>query len=147
MTQSKGGADSVRQLPLTEPTRPGATGGPIDEGMICTLVDTFYDTVRGDDLLGPIFARHVADWSLHLPKMYAFWSTVVLHTGRYSGRPLEAHQRLPGLTQAHFDRWIALWAQTVARVVPATSRDAFAVPASRMAASMSAALVRGEAPA
>ncbi len=145
MVHPDGPTNPARQLPLTEPARSDATDRPIDESMIRTLVDTFYDSVRGDDLLGPIFARHVADWSLHLPKMYTFWSTVVLRTGRYAGRPLEAHQRLPGLTQAHFDRWIALWTQTVARVVPAPSRDAFVVPASRMASSMSSVLLRGDA--
>lgn len=147
MIHPDGPTDPVRQLPLTEPVRFDAPDTQIDEGMIRTLVDTFYDTVRGDDLLGPVFARHVADWSMHLPKMYAFWSTVVLRTGRYAGRPLEAHQRLPGLTQAHFDRWITLWTQTVARVVPATSRDAFVVPATRMASSMSSVLLRGGASA
>jgi hemoglobin len=90
--------------------------------MIRTLVDTFYEGVRDDPMLGPIFARHVADWSLHLPKMYDFWSTVVLRTGRYAGRPLDAHQRLPGLTAAHFARWLDLWRHTVARVVPEAAR-------------------------
>ena len=142
MTQSDCPSDAPHRLPLTEAVRPGATDAEIDEVTIRTLVDTFYDTVRGDELLGPIFARHVADWSLHLPKMYAFWSTVVLRTGRYSGRPLEAHQRLPGLSRAHFDRWIALWMQTVARVVPANSQHMFLVPAQRMAAAMSSVLLR-----
>lgn len=143
MNQPEGPTEIARQLPLTEPVQSDAKDMQIDEGMIRTLVDTFYDTVQGDDLLGPIFARHVADWSTHLPKMHAFWSTVVLRTGRYAGRPLEAHQRLPELTQDHFDRWIALWAQTVARVVPANSRDAFVIPARRMATSMSSVLLRG----
>lgn len=137
MSTSNEPSETTRHLPLTESVRSETPEMPIDEATIRTLVDTFYDTVRGDDLLGPIFTRHVADWSLHLPKMYDFWSTVVVRTGRYAGRPLEAHERLPGLTPAHFDRWIALWAQTVARVVPVTSRDAFVLPARRMAASMS----------
>ncbi|MBL9030094.1 MAG: group III truncated hemoglobin [Phycisphaerae bacterium] len=147
MSQSDELSRAVRQLPLTEPVGSGAPATMIDEAMIRSLVDTFYSTIREDELLGPIFARHVADWSLHLPKMYAFWSTVVLRTGRYSGRPLEAHQRLPGLTQAHFARWISLWTQTVARVVPAPSREAFVVPATRMASSMSSVLLRGGASA
>lgn len=133
----------VRQLPLTEQGRPPAHVSPIDEAMIRTLVDTFYEGVRDDLMLGPIFARHVADWSLHLPKMYDFWSTVVLRTGRYAGRPLDAHQRLPGLTAAHFARWLDLWRHTVARVVPEAARHSFVIPAERMAANMSAALLRG----
>lgn len=136
-------SDTTRQLPITEPVGLGTPDTPIDEATIRTLVDTFYDSVRSDDLLGPIFARHVADWSMHLPKMYAFWSTVVLRTGRYAGRPLEAHQRLPGLTQNHFDRWLALWTEAVACVVPTSSQDAYLIPARRMAASMSSVILRG----
>ena len=111
---------------------------------VVRLVDSFYDRVRADDLLGPIFdtvAR--TDWAVHLPKMYDFWSTVVLRTGRYAGRPLDAHQRLPGLTAAHFARWLDLWRHTVARVVPEAARHSFVIPAERMAANMSAALLRG----
>lgn len=132
-----------RQLPLGEPRGVTTPASPIDEAMIRTLVNTFYEGVRDDCLLGPIFARHVADWSLHLPKMYDFWSTVVLRTGRYSGRPLEAHQRLPELSAAHFARWLDLWRHTVDRVVPESARYMFVAPAERMAANMSTALLRG----
>lgn len=135
--------DTGHQLPLTAPSRPAAPALSADEAMIRTLVDTFYEGVRDDPMLGSIFARHVADWSLHLPKMYDFWSTVVLRTGRYAGRPLEAHQRLPELTAAHFARWLDLWRHTVARVVPEAGQNAFVVPAERMAANMRAALLRG----
>ncbi len=135
-------SEPFHSLPLTEFTSEGAARVEIDEAMIRRLVDSFYETIRGDDLLGPIFARHVADWSLHLPKMYAFWSTVVLRTGQYAGRPLETHQRLPGLTQAHFTRWIELWRQTVTHVVPESARDAFILPAQRMASSMGSVLLR-----
>jgi len=136
-------ANTDRQLPLTEPGRVDVPDGPIEESMIRSLVDDFYDTIRTDELLGPIFAQHVVDWSAHLPKMYNFWSTVVLRTGRYAGRPLEVHQRVPGLTRLHFDRWIQLWGQAVGRMIPPAHRDAFVTPATRMAASMSAALLRG----
>lgn len=143
MSQSDDPSGAPRRLPLTDAVGTDAPGPMIDEAMIRALVDTFYGTIREDELLGPVFARHVADWSMHLPKMYAFWSAVVLRTGRYSGRPLEAHRRLPGLTQAHFDRWVALWTQSVASVVPMASRDAFVLPARRMAASMSSVLLDG----
>ena len=99
-----------------------------------------YRPKRGHQL-GPIFDRHVKDWSLHLPKMYDFWSTVVLRTGRYAGRPIEAHERIPGLTAAHFQRWIALWTRTVQRVVPISAQDLFIVSAQRMARSMSDRLI------
>lgn len=134
--------DAGRPLPLTEPRGNPDAGLLIDENAIRRLVDTFYDTVKRDDVLGPIFAAHVGDWSHHLPKMYDFWSTVVLRTGRYAGRPLEAHQRISGLRQDHFNRWIELWQQTVTRVIPPCGQEAFITPARRMAASMSAVLLR-----
>lgn len=128
-------------LPLTEPLAGSCAAEHVTELDVRALVESFYETVRVDDLLGPIFARHVADWSLHLPKMHDFWSTVALRTGRYAGRPIEAHERLPGLTQAHFDRWLALWEQAVGRVIAPQGRMVFLVAARRMAAAMSARLV------
>jgi len=45
----------------------------IDEAMIERLVRGFYARVRGDDVLGPIFAAKIDDWEPHLQKMFAFW--------------------------------------------------------------------------
>ncbi len=146
-------APPARALTLTEfrgmGTMIGGVGDSVSEGEIRILVDSFYEAVRRDDLLGPVFARHVRDWSLHLPKMYDFWSTVVRRTGRYAGRPFEAHKAIPGLTAAHFDRWLALWEATViATIAPtrSTIRDAFINAARRMGASMSARLFECNTP-
>ena len=88
-----------------------------DRSDIERLVNTFYEKVRGDDLLGFIF-NDVAktDWSAHLPKMYAFWETMVFRTGGYLGSPLIAHARLVPLTamgRPQFDRWLAVFTATV----------------------------------
>lgn len=122
-------------LPLTEPHDANASS-TLTENHIRSLVDTFYGTVRDDAVIGPIFDRHVQDWSQHLPKMYDFWSTVVLRTGRYAGRPIEAHERIPGLTASHFDRWLTLWKAAVERTIPPDSRHTFIWAAERMASSM-----------
>ena len=60
----------------------------IDEAMIERLVHGFYDGVRGDPVLGPIFAERIDDWGPHLQRMVDFWSSVMLMTGRYHGQPL-----------------------------------------------------------
>lgn len=140
-------------LPLTEPAADAAAlqrraAGVVREADIARLVGGFYALVRRDDLLGPIFARHIGprpeDWSAHLPRMEAFWSTVVLHSGRYAGRPMEAHRALAGageaLTQPHFERWLGLWRQAVAGTIPLEGRAAFIIAAQRMAASIAARL-------
>lgn len=122
-----------RSLPLTEaplPARP-------DEALIRRLVSEFYDVAKRDDLLGPIFASRVQDWSSHLPTMEDFWSTVVFRTARYAGRPFEKHEQIAELTPAHFERWLTLWRAAVNHAAPEPQRAAFITPAERMARSMS----------
>lgn len=52
------------------------------EEEVSQLVHTFYDAVRQDAVLGPIFQRHVADWDVHMPKMVDFWSSALRGTGK-----------------------------------------------------------------
>lgn len=129
-----------RFLPLTERTAASSCRESVTEADVRVLVGSFYESVRDDALLGPIFDRRVSDWSAHLPKMCDFWCTVVLREPRYAGRPLEAHQRIPGLDQSHFDRWLLLWDAAVGRVIAPPAREAFVVAARRMAASMGSRL-------
>lgn len=81
------------------------------------LVNAFYDRVRSDEMLGFIFDEVAAvDWSKHLPKMYAFWETVLFRSGGYTGNPLAAHAKLVPLTgmgRPQFDRWLELFRATV----------------------------------
>ena len=83
------------------------------EAAIRLLVDGFYAKVVEDALLGPVFNgfAHV-DWPRHLPVMYDFWSSLLLGTTRYHGRPFPKHLPLP-IGAAHFQRWLALFEATV----------------------------------
>lgn len=92
-------------------TREIASRTGLDEAVIGQVMRAFYAAARRDRLLGPVFAR-VPDWDSHMATIGEFWSSVALMTGRYHGRPMEAHQRL-GLTPAHFARWLALFEHTV----------------------------------
>ena len=77
------------------------------------LVDSFYEKVNQDDLLSPVFNEFAqVDWDSHLPKMYAFWESILFSTGTYQGRPFQKHIPLP-ITLAHFDRWLALFETNV----------------------------------
>jgi len=75
---------------------PGAALG-VTEEMIRTLVAAFYARVRVHPVLGPIFARAIADeqWPAHEAKLADFWSSVLLMTGRFKGSPMAAHARWP----------------------------------------------------
>lgn len=117
----------------------------IDEASIARLVRTFYGRAREDDLIGPIFNRAVADWDHHIDKITDFWSSMMLKTGRYDGRPMRPHLVLP-LTPAHFDRWLLLFEQTARDIFSADVAEAFMIRARRIADSfqMGIATTRGE---
>jgi len=82
------------------------------EDEIVQLVYGFYDRVRKDEVLGPVFTRHVKDWDTHLPKMVDFWSSALRGTARFRGAPMPKHAALPGLTIELFQRWLLLFGQT-----------------------------------
>ncbi|WP_231621674.1 group III truncated hemoglobin [Sphingomonas sp. 37zxx] len=117
--------------------RVAAAEAGIDDALIGSLVDVFYTRVQADDLLGPIFAAHVADWSQHLPRMKDFWASIMIESGRFNGRPMQKHIALGMLTKAHFARWLALWDETVALNIPdAAVADRFRTSAHRIADSL-----------
>jgi hemoglobin len=107
----------------------------IDEPMIARLVDAFYDRVRADPLLGPVFADRISDWVPHLQQMRLFWSSVALMSGAYHGRPMPKHLPLP-VDARHFDRWLALFEITAAEVCPPAAASHFVERARRIAESL-----------
>lgn len=109
----------------------------IDDVLISNLVERFYEAIRGDDLLGPIFLKHVADWPPHLARMKDFWASVTLESGRFRGNPMVKHIAVGGLDQRHFDRWLQLWEATVeAIVVDDRAAEVFRAAARRIASSL-----------
>jgi hemoglobin len=138
-TQSAVGTDSVTTpprrygLPLSErPALPEADAEGIGEDLIRDVVAEFYRRARRDGRLGPVFDAHVGDWDAHLARMNDFWSAALLRTGRYSGRPVEQHRLIGGLTAGHFERWIELFEETVRDLCPPREAEAFLVRAQRM---------------
>jgi hemoglobin len=78
------------------------------------LVNEFYDKVKKDDLLAPIFFEHIPDdWQPHLNRMYLFWGAALLGEKGYLGNPFSKHAKMHTLTQDHFDRWLSLFGLTV----------------------------------
>src|SRR3546814_7222564 len=125
-----------------------------DLPMIHDVVHAFYGRIRQDAVLGPIFDGVIQDrWDYHLAKMCDFWSSVLLMTGRYDGRPMPAHIRIRvaegmGLDQAHFDRWFGLFRDTVRELCPPGAAALFEERARRLAASTlpGVPFARGELP-
>lgn len=107
----------------------------IDETMIEALVHRFYAKIRADSVLAPVFAARIADWDGHLERMCAFWSSVVLMTGRYHGQPMQKHNPLP-VSAAHFDRWLELFEETARELCPAAAAELFMEKAGLIAQSL-----------
>ena len=77
------------------------------------LVNTFYDKVRDNNLLAPIFNSQIQDrWPQHLEKMYTFWQTVLLEEHTYFGNPFPPHEMLP-VNHLHFEQWLMLFTKTI----------------------------------
>ncbi|RYG44028.1 MAG: group III truncated hemoglobin, partial [Chitinophagaceae bacterium] len=86
------------------------------------LVNSFYGKIQKDLLLGDIFAAKISDWPKHLKKMYCFWQTVLLEQHTYHGSPFPPHATMP-LTGEHFDRWLAIWKETINLYFQGTKAD------------------------
>jgi hemoglobin len=112
------GVDRREQITAELSERTGIT-----EAMIERLVRAFYDKVRTDPMLAPVFNARIRDWEPHLQQMCAFWSSVALMSGRYHGTPMVKHLPLP-VDAAHFDRWLDLFEMTAREICPpAADRD------------------------
>jgi hemoglobin len=84
---------------------------------IVLLVDRFYDRVRENPVIGPIFTEVARlDFDKHLPVMYSFWASQLLGEQSYSGNPMTPHLKLAQLTsmgEAQFNEWLRLFNLTV----------------------------------
>jgi len=112
------------------------------ESQIEDLVATFYARIRKHPSLGPIFARVIGeDWTPHLKLMCDFWSSVMLTTGRYKGRPIPAHVRINQQNQdmvspQHFAEWLSLFEATARELFAPDLAASFIEKARRIAESL-----------
>lgn len=114
--------------------------GLSDEGLT-RLVELFYARVRQDAQLGPIFENAIDEWPEHLDRLTAFWSSVMLSSGRYKGDPVAAHLRhRERITPALFTRWLAIWRTVTDEALSPPTAAAMQAKASRIAESLQLAL-------
>lgn len=85
-----------------------------DKADIKIFVDAFYNKVRIDTTIGPVFAARIPNdnWTPHLERMYSFWHTVLFGVQDYRGNPFAKHATLP-IQATHFERWIGLLTETI----------------------------------
>jgi hemoglobin len=114
----------------------------VTEASIRRQVDAFYGQVRRDPTLGPIFSAAIAEdgWPAHLEKMCAFWSSVMLTSGRYKGNPVSAHRKVAGIAPPMFATWLDLFEATASALFVPDIAEQFACKARRIAESLKLAL-------
>ena len=82
------------------------------------LVATFYEKIREDELLGPIFNGIIKDWDHHLEHLTNFWCSQLFIERSYKGNPIEVHRKVDEyahhkIDEHYFGKWLNYWIQTI----------------------------------
>jgi hemoglobin len=81
------------------------------------LVRAFYGRALSDPIIGFLFVDVAKlDLEAHVPRITAFWETILLGARSYGGGAFAPHARIhlqAPLRRAHFDQWLNLWKRTV----------------------------------
>ena len=109
----------------------------ISQRDIAVVVSRFYQSVRADPTLGPIFAAHVDDWPAHEEKINRFWANAILFERNYDGNPMQAHINAGNVQPEHFERWLSLFDETLRIEIPYPQRDQWSVLAHRIGRGLS----------
>lgn len=109
----------------------------IDHELVNRLVRTFYERIRADATLGPIFNHRIGEeWEPHLVKMVSFWSSITMLTGEYKGQPMLVHLPMKEVKAQDFDVWLGLFRQTAEEVCGPEVAPIFIDKAERIAESL-----------
>jgi hemoglobin len=123
----------------------GRPDGDIENRDDCErVVRAFYGRAMGDPVIGWIFVDVAQlDLEAHVPRIAAFWETILLGGGSYSGGAFRPHAELHarvGLSAGHFERWLWLWSGTVDALFAGERADLAKAHAVRVATAFHARL-------
>jgi hemoglobin len=81
------------------------------------LVRAFYGRALHDPMIGYLFTDVAKlDLEAHVPVLTSFWDTLLLGAKTYEASAFDPHARLHQMSElraGHFERWLAIWYQTV----------------------------------
>lgn len=104
----------------------------ITADQIDATVAEFYACVRGHPGLGPVFARHVADWPVHEEKIARFWRNAILFERAYDGNPMLVHMAAGDVRAPMFEVWLGLFDSVLRRTLPGDTAEAWSALAHRI---------------
>jgi hemoglobin len=102
------------------------------------LLKTFYSRVGQDELLAPFFAE--LDMEEHLPRIVAFWASLLFGEGHYSGNMMDTHVHVNSsrpLTVEAFGRWLSIFHATTTDLFTGEKAEEMKRRATQMAQIMS----------
>ncbi|MGH2927842.1 MAG: group III truncated hemoglobin, partial [Solirubrobacteraceae bacterium] len=109
-----------------------------------TLVRAFYGRALDDEIIGWLFTDVAQlDLEAHVPRIAAFWETVLLGARSYGGGAFAPHlalHRRARLRSGHFERWLWLWRTTVDELFSGPCAELAKAHAERVAAAFAARL-------
>lgn len=104
------------------------------------LVNAFYAKIRKDELLGPIFNKHIPEdhWPKHIEHITDFWMGRLFGVIAFKGNPAEKHRQVDEgqgyqIKKSHFDHWVNLWTETVTKQYNCKLADKAIMMAGRIA--------------
>ena len=85
---------------------------------IALLVHVFYEKIRADLEIGPVFEAVITDWEAHLGKLVDFWESSLFGVRKYYGNPIKEHVGVDktmgfALSPSYFGLWLNLWFETL----------------------------------
>ncbi|MET1413907.1 group III truncated hemoglobin [Roseibium sp. HPY-6] len=109
----------------------------VDVHAIQVMVHTFYRCIREHPRLGDIFNKRLdGKWEDHLPKMEAFWQSVLLKNGAYKGKPVPAHLKLKEVVSSDYADWLSVFRPVVRELFVPEIADEIIAVAERIAQSL-----------
>ncbi|MGH9549499.1 MAG: group III truncated hemoglobin [Terriglobales bacterium] len=116
----------------------------ITEQLIRDVVFKFYEKIRRDAVLGPIFAEAIGqDWDSHLERIILFWLTATRLQRGYNGRNfMPAHLRHRSIRADHIPRWLELFRDTATERCSPEGASALIDIAERMAETLELGLAK-----
>lgn len=119
-------------LPLTHE---GAVFAHLGDEALRRVLWAFYAKATADERLGPVFRRigpfPRGGWPVHIARLEGFWRAVTGGPSAYRGQPGPAHMGL-SIGPEHFDRWLALWEETLHEQLDPPGAEALLTLARRM---------------
>jgi hemoglobin len=121
-----------------------AAAAGLSEPLVRKVILSFYEKVRRDAVLGPVFAEAIGnDWDSHLERIILFWLTATRLGRGYDGRNfMPAHLRNRSIRADQLSRWLELFRDTAAEQCSLEAASVLVDIAERMAETLEIGLAR-----